>query len=51
MQAKAAVTARARIGWVKFKGGGELLNSKRFHAFDERNGLSELCKFSDVIWD
>ena len=27
---KAAVTARARIGWVKFKGCGELLNSKRF---------------------
>ena len=27
---KAAVTARARIGWVKFKECGELLNSKRF---------------------
>ena len=27
---EAAVTARARIGWVKFKECGELLNSKRF---------------------
>ena len=27
---KAAVTARARIGWVKFKECGELLNSKWF---------------------
>ena len=26
----AAVTAAARIGWVKFKECGELLNSKRF---------------------
>ena len=27
---EAAVTARARIGWLKFKEFGELLNSKRF---------------------
>ena len=27
---EAAVTARARIGWVKFKECRELLNSKRF---------------------
>ena len=27
---EAAVTARARIGWVKFKESRELLNSKRF---------------------
>ena len=27
---EAAVTARARIGWVKFRECGELLNSKRF---------------------
>ena len=27
---EAAVTARARIGWVKFKECGEMLNSKRF---------------------
>ena len=27
---EAAVTARTRIGWVKFKECGELLNSKRF---------------------
>ena len=27
---ESAVTARARIGWVKFKECGELLNSKKF---------------------
>ena len=27
---EADVTARARIGWVKFRECGELLNSKRF---------------------
>ena len=27
---KAAVTARTRVGWVKFKECGELLNSKTF---------------------
>jgi len=27
---EAAVTAKARIGWVKFRKCGELLNSKRF---------------------
>ena len=27
---KAAVTARARVGWLKFKESRELLNSKRF---------------------
>ena len=27
---EAAVTARARIGWVKFRECGELLNTKRF---------------------
>ena len=36
--------ARARIGWVKFRECGELLNSKR-------NGLLELCKLSNVIWE
>ena len=35
---QAAVTARARIGWVKFKECRELLNS-------------ELCKISNVIWE
>ena len=39
---EAAVTARARIGWVKFRECGELLNSK---------SLSELCKSGDVIWE
>ena len=27
---QAAVTARIRIGWVRFRISGELLNSKRF---------------------
>ena len=48
---EAAVTARARIGWVKFSECGELLNSKRVLAEAERNGLSEMCKNSDVIWE
>ena len=47
---EAAVTARARIGWVKFSECGELLNSKRFSKA-ERNALSELCKISNVIWE
>ena len=41
--------ARARIGWVKFREYGELLNSLLTDA--ERNGLSELCKIGDVIWE
>ena len=45
------MTARARIGWVKFRECGELLNSKRFLAEAERNGLSELCKIGNVIWE
>ena len=45
----AAVTARARIGWVKFKECRELLNSQVLSA-DERYELSELCEISDVIW-
>ena len=43
---KAALTARARIGWVKFKEYGELLNSE-----DEWISLSELCKISNIIWE
>ena len=45
----AAVTARARIGWVKFKECRKLLNSKRFLSAEERNDLSKLCEISDVI--
>ncbi|XP_044179666.1 uncharacterized protein LOC122961149 [Acropora millepora] len=48
---EAAVTARARIGWVKFRECGEVLNSKRVLAEAERNGLSEMCKISDVTWE
>ena len=49
---EAAVTARVRIGWVKFKECGELLNSKRFLLLkDERNDLLELCEISNVIWE
>ena len=48
---EAAVTARARIGWVKFRKCRELLNSKMVLAEAERNGLSELCKIGDVIWE
>ena len=47
---EAAVTARARIGWVKFRECREILNSKVL-AEDERNGLSELCKIGNVIWE
>ena len=47
---EAAVTARARIGWVNFKECRQLLNSKWF-SHDERNGLSELCEIGDVIWE
>ena len=46
---EAAVTARARIGWVKFRECGELLISKKVLAESERNGLSELCTY--VIWE
>jgi len=46
-----AVTARARIGWVKFRECRELLNSKKVLAEAERNGLSELCKIGDVTWE
>ena len=48
---EAAVTARARIGWVKFRECRELLNSKKVLAEAERNGLSELCKIGNVIWE
>ena len=49
---EAAVIARAKIGWVKFKECRELLNTKRFSLLkDERNGLSELCKIGDIIWE
>ena len=39
---EAAVTARARIGWVKFKECGELLNSKKSSCSRESNGKSNV---------
>ena len=44
------MTARARIGWVKLRECGELLNQK-LSTEGERNGLLELCKSADVIWE
>jgi len=43
---EAAVTARARIGWVKFSEcmQGSVAELKKVLAEAERNGLSELCK-------
>ena len=38
----AAVTARARIGWVKFKECKELLNSKRF-SLKMKGMLYQIC--------
>ena len=46
---EAAVTARARIGWVKFRECRELV--KKVLAEAERNGSSELCKVGNVIWE
>ena len=46
---EAAVTARARTGEVQgVRGVAEL---KEVLAEAEMNGLSELCKISDVIWE
>ena len=47
---EATVTARARIGWVKFRECG-VAELKKVLAEGERNGLSELCKSGDVIWE
>ena len=45
---EAAVTEKARIGWVKFKESEQLLNSKWFSLkIIERNGLSELCEIGE----
>ena len=49
---EAVVAARARIGWVKFRECGELLHElKKVLAEGERNGLLELCKSGDVMWE
>ena len=45
-----AVTSKVRIGWMKFRECGVLLRGRRFFFFEnERNGLSKLCKISNVI--
>ena len=48
---EAAVTARARIGLVKFRECGEWLNSKRFSLKLKGMVFLELCKIGDVIWE
>ena len=46
---EAAVTARGRIGWVQ--GMWRVAELKKVLAKGERNGLSELYKSGDVIWE
>ena len=45
------MTARVRIGWVKFKECGELLNSKRFLLKMKGMVYRSFFKISDVIWE
>ena len=45
---EAAVTARARIGWVKFKECWELLNSKRF-SFKTKGMVYRSCVRSAML--
>ena len=47
---EAAVTARARIGRVKFKECGELLNSKRL-SLKMKGMIYRSCVIGDVIWE
>ena len=44
-----AVTARVRIGWVKFKECGELLNSKRF-SIEMKGMIYRSCVRSTVLY-
>ena len=46
---KAAVMARVRIGWVRFRKYGELLLGNRFHLRIKGNSLSLLHKISNAI--
>ena len=44
-----AMTSRVRIGWMKFRKCGELLRGRRFSFENERDGLSQLRKISNVM--
>ena len=43
-----AVTARARIGWAKFRECGELLYGQKFSL--KMKGVPNMCQISYVIW-
>ena len=47
---EAAVTARVRIGWVRFRECGELLLGNRF-PLKMKGSLSFLCKISNTVWN
>ena len=49
---EAAVTARVRIGWVRFRECGELLlgNTCRFPLKIKKKSVSLLCKISNTVW-
>ena len=46
---EAAVTARVRIGWVRFRECGELLLGNRF-PLKMKGKVSLLCKISNTVW-
>ena len=46
---EAAVTARVRIGWVRFRKCGELLLGNRF-PLKMKGSLLLLCKISNTVW-
>ena len=46
---EAAVMARARIGWLKFREWGELLNSKRF-SLKLKGIVYSSCVRSVMLW-
>ena len=49
---EAAVTARARNYWLgDVQGMRGVAELKKVLTEAERNGLSELCKIGDVIWE
>ena len=47
----AAVTARMRIGWIKFEecAGSELMTGKILSVKNKRKSLSELCLMCNVV--
>ena len=48
---EAAVTARTRIGWIKFRKCGELLYGRKFSLKMKRKILLELPKISNAVWE